>query len=725
MFSLLNLILCFELIVGPHIPGSQIFTMDIAKAETCPPGLVFDSVLNRCITSDQNAQLMAATSSCSGDKECYKRLAEEELKKGEEEDKIEEAIKEKSGLFNKSMKIAAIVGPLTLGVLMLVKKKTTNTCSKISMYGMIGASVALLAGNLLADSGHRKRLEKIREDWDKKKDTIEGKTEGQSEAFEMLAKQEDSMAKAAKQKGTFYTIALAAFAASAVAAVIEMASIDGGICPPDGVTLKWPSDDIDYVRELMTMKEKKIAIHNMVQAKSFVDYLVLQDEVNSINKNSSSFSLHKYNQLENDFVGHPLQQKSLWKSVAAVLQDLSSSINFIPEAHAQAPIPEGIEVITISARRVPMQQEIPVTRESISTEMPTNTGTAEKKPFYANPKVRAAVSGVLAGWSGMMMAHANKQARVSENRANFLRKIKKNFVDAQGAISCSQEERNLSTNANCYCYTDDGKRNQARQNSSICKGLFNSQILHGSNSYDNGLFAQKVCVTKAGSIDEKCSCRASKSCGTSIGGMSAGFSPSALNIVGNGLRPANDFMNGNLAAAEIDSASATSGAIRALDAKKALVNKLPKNKQKELRDITSKEEQNLIEGGKSISALPMASNNSPLPLTPSEAARELEKEIRGARKFEAASSSTAIATPGNDGSEFSLSNEASVAPTTDQKLAEVMTQYLNYGQNDITKSDTNIFNILSNRYQRSGMRRLFDEDGKASPEAANKTDISQ
>jgi hypothetical protein len=55
----------------------------------------------------------------------------------------------------------------------------------------------------------------------------------------------------------------------------------------------------------------------------------------------------------------------------------------------------------------------------------------------------------------------------------------------------------------------------------------------------------------------------------------------------------------------------------------------------------------------------------------------------------------------------------------------VMGKEVDFGSNDINKTkDTNLFEVLSNRYQRSGMKRLF-EDGKAAPaDAPAKTDIS-
>jgi hypothetical protein len=114
-------------------------------------------------------------------------------------------------------------------------------------------------------------------------------------------------------------------------------------------------------------------------------------------------------------------------------------------------------------------------------------------------------------------------------------------------------------------------------------------------------------------------------------------------------------------------------------------------------------------------------------MTPAQAAQQLEKEL-GGRSFESIKGSPAVAQPGNanPGNDpgFSLGMPGAAAPTTDQQVAEVMGQDFNYGQNDITKSDSNLFQILSNRYQRSGMRRLFDDKQTTAADPANKKDIT-
>lgn len=53
-----------------------------------------------------------------------------------------------------------------------------------------------------------------------------------------------------------------------------------------------------------------------------------------------------------------------------------------------------------------------------------------------------------------------------------------------------------------------------------------------------------------------------------------------------------------------------------------------------------------------------------------------------------------------------------------------MKQDLDYGGSDINHgTSASIFEVLSNRYQRSGLRRLFDEEGQIQADKPADSDI--
>ena len=61
----------------------------------------------------------------------------------------------------------------------------------------------------------------------------------------------------------------------------------------------------------------------------------------------------------------------------------------------------------------------------------------------------------------------------------------------------------------------------------------------------------------------------------------------------------------------------------------------------------------------------------------------------------------------------------------DIEVAEVMGKEIDTGDSDVnTSSHTNIFEVLSNRYQRSGMRRLFEGNSTAPVDAPSKTELA-
>ena len=694
LFAILNLILCFELIVGPHFPGTRIFSSEVARAETCPAGLVMDSTLNRCITSDQKALLINASASCNGDKECYKRIAEEQFKKAEEEGKVVEAVKNKGGLIGTAAKVGAIAGPLTAVIGMVGKGKSASP----SGIAMIAGGLAFFVGNIMADKKHKSCLKKIKDDWEKNKAATTDKTstgvskvsmsQDQSEAFEMMAKSEDCMKSSAKMKAGFYAAATLAYAASAVLAIMLKATPPeqtGGFIPGAVLVMAEPADS----------KVIAQAFYNIEKSKDLTALLSNVSTLENLEKKSCALLN------ENELMFNDLKQNDDFSNevVVSFLKDifrgLKSEFTFLQEAHA-SPL------------------------SGILAKAQTPTG-------------RAIIAGVLAGLTAMMWMHANKQAKVAGERAEFLRNMKKEFDEATGAISCTTEERSMSANANCYCYTEGGQRNQARANSQVCQQLFTGKTLAKAGDFNSLDFSnQRVCIAANGSADENCACKQTRSCLNAIPSISGGgnLGLGAISVASNGMKPLNDLVNGQIGAGSINGAAALSSAARLLDKKNELANKSrldPKNSAKIAKDF-----QNAIVTAGAGTSTQSGSSSAPLPmnLSAADAMKAIEKQLGDeGRSFENINGSPALAQPGSsntgDVEGFKLDTEEPAAIDTSAQVAEVMAQDLNYGQSDVTKSDSNLFQILSNRYQRSGMRRLFDDEGKAAPEPASKNEISQ
>jgi hypothetical protein len=199
-------------------------------------------------------------------------------------------------------------------------------------------------------------------------------------------------------------------------------------------------------------------------------------------------------------------------------------------------------------------------------------------------------------------------------------------------------------------------------------------------------------------------------------------------MVGQSLTPLNKIADGSVSAGSLNEGALANQASKL----KALANKMENakgmekyKKNKSKAELELKKQMQAASGGYNPNSL--GSTNSGLPSSPKEAALMLEKELEKSLPTVGGGGDT-IATPSNQAPsedlEFGM-NQDQLADQ-DKLVAEVMKENLDYGGNDINQSsNTNIFQVLSNRYQRSGMRRLFDEKGTTKPDAPALSEINK
>lgn len=327
---------------------------------------------------------------------------------------------------------------------------------------------------------------------------------------------------------------------------------------------------------------------------------------------------------------------------------------------------------------------------------------------------RLAFSGVMGLLTLQMANHAGSQAEASTKRAELLRKMKDEFKTASGAIyACKSEDREDPAKPSCYCYTPENGRNPNRTGSTICQQLWAGVNLKPTD-YSSGTTSSKVCVTNTGAADASCKCKSNNSCmKVGISGIK-GINAGSMSVLSNPLSTLNGVTNGNIDAASLDSAALANQAAKLQQAAKKVEN-LPgvketkKNRDKLAKALqTSGLKNSASFGSNSLGTSP----SSGMPSNPGEAARMLEKEIEDSK----------INTPSGIGNDFIATPAAEPTPqlefgmTQDElanqegQIAEVMNQDLDYGGNDTNPdAKANIFEMLSHRYQRSGMKRLFEE----------------
>jgi hypothetical protein len=338
------------------------------------------------------------------------------------------------------------------------------------------------------------------------------------------------------------------------------------------------------------------------------------------------------------------------------------------------------------------------------------------------PYTRMAINGLLGTWMGFASSHMHKQQKISEERAVKLREMKEEFVSANGIMNCSPADRNNSCKPKCFCFTSDNKVNPERSNQPACANELSKMAYDpfGLNSNND-----KVCLDQNSVIDPACACRAKRNCMKISSGINMkGFSPGTFKMISTGAGPAQDLMNGNVGGGDIaDSAGINAARIR--KAAEDMLAKTDPRAAKASNQFADGLAKGLIAsaGGLSMGG----SSNSPLPSSPAAAAAALDKELKENKEAEITTAgggfkSAAGYDSKEDMPEFGLNMDQ--AASQELEIAEVMGQNLDMGNSDInTGSKTNLFEVLSNRYKRSGMRRLFDENNPSPVDAPAKKEI--
>jgi hypothetical protein len=726
-FGFLNLLLCFELILGPVIGHSGGFLISPAMAEDCPSGTQYDSTLNRCITSEQTAAVMNAVKNCNGDKECYKRNAEQGIKDAEAQGKVKADLANKGGLLGSGLGIAAIALPLVI-VIQNLKKPTK--CSAVSGYLMLGAGVAAFGGEMIANSGHKSRLKKIKADWDKVLSTSTDSTksntgsnngstkamasEAQSQAFEMLARSEDSLASAAKLKTMTYGVAAAAFASAAVIAGLEVMNPleNGKPCNSEGVKFESPVKPQLY---------NGMYVKNLQTADTMASFVTLY---NTDTNKYSSPTIDEYEKNKVMFKDYEMPEDSIVEIKKVALQ-LYYNLTPVSEAHAQMP-DNVVPFVTPDSELVGA--------EGAPTVAPATPPKPGSNSFLSKPITRLIASGVFAVWSGMMAMHAMKQAKIAKSRAEMLRKMKDEFNDASTAInSCSDTDRSNPAKPSCYCYTDAGQRNTSRTSSDVCIALFTGKSVDGTA----GIYmastdtSSSSCITSGGNADASCACRATNTClKASVNGIS-GLDTGTFSLLNGATSGITALGNGTAGSAGVNGAASVANAVRLLDASnKKLASTAAGQKILAVKANLAEDLSNSLKAGAAGQSHPFADSNSSSPssMSPSQAVAALQEELKKANTgITMANGGQTLAGPSSsagapaDQMDLSFDNGT---PTQASQVAEAMKQNLDYGDADIKGSDTNIFEVVSSRYQRSGMRRLFDTEGKTKADAPAKEEIT-
>lgn len=366
----------------------------------------------------------------------------------------------------------------------------------------------------------------------------------------------------------------------------------------------------------------------------------------------------------------------------------------------------------------------------------------------ATPYLRVAMNGLLALYARKIAKDAKENMDIAQNRIDALTKIRDDFVASGGAglAMCKDDDWDNKEMPQCFCFKPEGGPDAKKRNLTICKDLvakFDAKMAKKYGWKYGAMDNVKVCVDEKNQMDTFCKCKTKKS-STGKGNACTKIS-SKMNIAGLGgnswlkglTAPADSLLNGNLDGSQLNTTDLNK---RALAIKKNTdkLAKDPKHKDK-FRKINStrakleKAHSNWVKksfpNGAPRGLASSFASAAPLPTSAKDVLKAAKKDAQKASEVKYKDGKPLATGTGDkkgDNFDFDWGDDSTGKGGVEvDEIAKVMDK--NYAiKGDINNNPSqDIFKILSIRYQRSGLRRLFDTEGKSIADEANESDINE
>lgn len=637
-------------------------------ASTCSEGEVFDGTLNRCIKSQTATEIQNATRGCMSitdetqRKACYIQNAQTKLDASGKEAVDSTYISDKfiggNSKNTQGITIAAIGLVASVWAIIGAKTKIT-TCQSPALWLMLAGAVAAASSEVTGWLMYKNGLKKLDEEFaylGKETDStsldqqkIDAKN-AQEQAFEYMARKEDLLKKVANTKGGIYAASALAYAAAAVISAVEVykSSVDGG-----SSTCQMP--------EGQGGKGGGIFGGLLGSATGLFG--------KKKNKNSSETPT------EGERTG---------------TDDSDGSGDTVIQSQAGA-----------------------ITKTLVS------------------PVTRLVANGVFAGFATSLSVHAFKEAKKAKDRAAFLRELKAEFEEGGGLTECTPRDRKYPEKASCYCYYEDNTPRPDREASALCQKKWNRdyQVANAGsyetyNPYSNGPYG---CVDRQMKFDEKCKCRDKKlrngenNCMKTNPSLAGFGNLASANWMADTKSNLDNITNGSADKVALSGQSNLKKAAKLLKMSDDLIaKKTPANLKKKIKQFENSLKKRLTtypkktlaslgrnfgSGGYKKAVAPGLDSGLAQKLQEKLDLTKAEQTIGGGGK--------AKVRTGVDGFDFSLEADGQAGVVVDNSSMDaVMKKNYNIGDSDINKDTSrSLFQVLSLRYQVSGLRRLFGQDG--------------
>jgi len=559
----------------------------------------------------------------------------------------------------------------------------------------------------------------------------------QQKAFEFLEEEQKTVAEVASGKKTAHMIAAIGFTAAALMALLEIIVPTIEKCVEPAATTQAPANYIPAVfpsmmdlaqlkqqfspspvppavaqkhssleTSLMAFTENQRMLQGKLSSPSIKEYLAVEDFMQSVPEEQKSELVYFFNALSLMQSAQAEGRKNLgefWGSDKVESQKLFIAI-----------ITGVGGAITLAAS------------ESVRKWITTSAG------ILLLSGIEAALNWTLFGITQALQDEA-------EANAAKVAKVKKQF-EAAVAAYCPQGRDKLE-DPKCYCYTDEGKKNPNRTKSQTCIALWKSNeenlFVEGeSNYFGNGDIIG--CMTVNRQFDQECRCKKFVDAKTkknacysvpitsnSMGGLGAGVG------LGQTIKDLNALGSGSVTATGLNQKELAQRAARSKDIFNQMLSKYNKDRgANKLPPINV--------GPKAINsfikALPQdymkaaMANNQLSPDNVSAGNNSDNKAIQNALKQSGLDKIRMVGgtrKAGHQGPKkkagFNLDLDDRGAGKSSVEImgGEVMAKKYNYKDNDIVgNADATLWQVISNRYQSSGLGHLFGDKGEFQEEKA-------
>ena len=352
--------------------------------------------------------------------------------------------------------------------------------------------------------------------------------------------------------------------------------------------------------------------------------------------------------------------------------------------------------------------------------------------FFSTSAGVAILSGISAVLSGILYKAAEKQEQESEDNIKKIDKIIAEFNDA--FIFFCPKGRDDLTDANCYCYTDDGKKNPNRTKSQTCQSLWSKdgyKLTASAGSYagGNGKAEAVGCMTQSGKFDEKCTCRkfidakgnngCFKASSVTLPNNEIGSAMLSKSGLQDAMKLANNAANGN---PNFGGTNASQLVAKAIDTKNIHDNLLAKViASGNGKGLVKVDDGNVFSLAKSaigekgfknaIENYKMNSNSIAGGVTDPGLKSQINQAAKKVGVASAISGGNGLQPRGEAKKEATVSvNVDGGGVTQIQNLGDNNEQKTYKIKNDINRDKgASLFEIISNRYINSGLRRLFEK----------------